>query len=71
MPFLFSVGKGHFSTTCFCSVYTELSKEEKNVQFIPAEEGADLHFPALARAAFSPRCWLGCSAPSAALNLGD
>lgn len=55
-PFLFSLGKGHFSTTHFCSVYTELSKEEKNVEFIPAEEGADLHFPALARAAFSLHC---------------
>lgn len=70
MPFLFSLGKGHFSTTYFCSVYTELSKEKKNVEFIPAEEGADLHFPALAWAAFSPLCWLGCSALSGALNLG-
>lgn len=44
MPFLFTLGKGHLSTTYFCSVYTELSKEEKNVEFVSAGEGADLHF---------------------------
>lgn len=50
-----------------CSVYAELSKEKKNVEFIHPEEKADLHTKALLELVLAFTA--GCAALSSLLSL--